>query len=115
MNNEPKNYEDWLNLGRVIIPCYKGKPKKGITGYTQEDFKIEKDIWNRDHGTAEIALRLDHDVDLDVDNELIKNLNNGVLDKKFPINWDDYKNCILLVQTEGFNKIDTKVKDIINL
>ena len=73
MNNEPKNYEDWLNLGRVIIPCYKGKPKKGITGYTQEDFKIEKDIWNRDHGTAEIALRLDHDVDLDVDNELIKN------------------------------------------
>jgi hypothetical protein len=51
VNNEPKNYEDWLNLGRVIIPCYKGKPKKGITGYTQEDFKIEKDIWNRDHGT----------------------------------------------------------------
>jgi hypothetical protein len=73
VNNEPKNYEDWLNLGRVIIPCYKGKPKKGITGYTQEDFKIEKDIWNRDHGTAEIALRLDYDVDLDVDNELIKN------------------------------------------
>ena len=29
-------------------------------------------------------------------NELIKSLNNGVLDKKFPINWDDYKNCILL-------------------
>tara|TARA_Y100000004_G_C8783132_1_gene355868 strand:+ start:73 stop:465 length:393 start_codon:yes stop_codon:yes gene_type:complete len=48
-------------------------------------------------------------------NELIKSLNNGVLDKKFTINWDDYKNCILLVQTEGFNKIDTKVKDIINL
>ena len=48
-------------------------------------------------------------------NELIKSLNNGVLDKKFPINWDDYKNCILLVQTEGFNKIDTKVKEIINL
>ena len=48
-------------------------------------------------------------------NELIKSLNNGVLDKKFPIEWDNYKNCILLVQTEGFNKIDTKVKEIINL
>ena len=48
-------------------------------------------------------------------NELIKNLNNGVLDKKFPIEWDNYKNCILLVQTDGFNKIDTKVKEIINL
>ena len=48
-------------------------------------------------------------------NELIKSLNNGILDKKFPINWDDYKNCILLIQAEGFNKIDTKVKEIINL
>jgi hypothetical protein len=48
-------------------------------------------------------------------NELIKSLNNGVLDKKFPIEWNNYRNCILLVQTEGFNKIDTKVKEIINL
>ena len=48
-------------------------------------------------------------------NELIKSLNNGVLDKKFPIEWDNYKNCILLVQTEGFNKIDTKIREIINL
>ena len=48
-------------------------------------------------------------------NELIKSLNNGVLDKSYSINWDDYKNCILLVQAEGFNKINTKVKEIINL
>ena len=48
-------------------------------------------------------------------NELIKDLNNGVLDKSFPINWNDYKNCILLVQTEGFNRINTKIKEIINL
>ena len=48
-------------------------------------------------------------------NELIKSLNNGVLDKRFPINWNDYKNCILLIQTEGFNKIDTKIKEIIKL
>ena len=48
-------------------------------------------------------------------NELIKSLNNGVLDKRFPINWNDYKNCILLIQTEGFNRVDTKIKDIIKL
>ena len=48
-------------------------------------------------------------------NELIKSLNNGVLDKRFPIEWNDYKNCILLIQTEGFNKIDTKIKEIIKL
>ena len=48
-------------------------------------------------------------------NELIKSLNNGVLDKKFPIEWNNYQNCILLIQTEGFNRIDTKIKEIINL
>jgi len=48
-------------------------------------------------------------------NELIKDLNNGVLDKRFPIEWNNYRNCILLIQADGFNKIDTKVKEIINL
>ena len=48
-------------------------------------------------------------------NELIKSLNNGILDKKFPIEWNNYQNCILLIQAEGFNRIDTKIKDIINL
>ena len=76
MNKEPINYRDWLDLGRIIIHCYKGIPKKGIIKYTNENFKIEKDIWKRDHETAEIALRLDHDVDLDIDNELVKNFIN---------------------------------------
>ena len=35
-------------------------------------------------------------------NELIKSLNNGVLDKTFAIDWENYKNCILLIQTDGF-------------
>ena len=48
-------------------------------------------------------------------NELIKSLNNGVADKSFSVNWNDYRNCILLIQTDGFNRIDTKVKTIINL
>ena len=48
-------------------------------------------------------------------NEVIKSLNNGVLDKSFTVNWNDYRNCILLIQTEGFNRIDTKIKTIINL
>ena len=48
-------------------------------------------------------------------NEVIKSLNSGILDKSFAVNWDNYKNCILLIQTDGFNRIDTKVKTIINL
>ena len=48
-------------------------------------------------------------------NELIKSLNNGIIDKSYAVNWNDYQNCILLIQTEGFNRIDTKIKEIINL
>jgi hypothetical protein len=48
-------------------------------------------------------------------NEVIKSLNNGVVDKSFAVNWNDYKNCILLIQTDGFSRIDTKIKEIINL
>ena len=48
-------------------------------------------------------------------NELIKSLNGGVIDKSFAVNWNDYRNCILLIQTEGFNRIDTKIKEIINI
>ena len=48
-------------------------------------------------------------------NELIKSLNNGIIDKSFAVNWNDYRNCILLIQTEGFNRIDTKIKEIIKI
>ena len=47
-------------------------------------------------------------------NELVKSLNNGYLDKSYPINWNDYKNCILLIQTDGYKRIDTKIREIIN-
>lgn len=38
-------------------------------------------------------------------NELIMNLNNGVLDKTYPIEWERYKNCALLKNKEGFRVV----------
>lgn len=38
-------------------------------------------------------------------NELIMNLNNGILDKKYPIEWERYKNCALLKNKEGFKVV----------
>ncbi len=38
-------------------------------------------------------------------NELIMNLNNGVLDKKYPIEWERYQNCALLKNKEGFRVV----------
>ena len=48
-------------------------------------------------------------------NELIRSLNNGYLDKSYVVNWNDYRNCILLIQTDGYKRIDTKVREIINI
>jgi hypothetical protein len=48
-------------------------------------------------------------------NELIKNLNNGVVDVRFPINWNHYKNTILLTQHDELKILKTKISKIINL
>ena len=48
-------------------------------------------------------------------NEVIRELNAGVLDKKFPIPWEDYQNSLLLTNDAGLNKIPTKIHSIVNV
>ena len=47
-------------------------------------------------------------------NEVIRELNGAVLDKKFPIPWDDYYNSLLLTNENGLNKIPTKIHSIVD-
>jgi hypothetical protein len=42
-------------------------------------------------------------------NELIMNLNNGVLDKHYPIEWDNYKNSMLLKKPDGLKVLKIEV------
>lgn len=46
-------------------------------------------------------------------NELIKEENNGILDKKFMIDWNKFKNSIIVTNTEGTKKIPTRIFKII--
>jgi hypothetical protein len=48
-------------------------------------------------------------------NILVKQLNNGVLDKTFQINWNNYRNSVLLTQGEDLRIINTRIYKIINL
>ena len=48
-------------------------------------------------------------------NELIKSLNGGVVDTKFPIDWQHYRNCILLTQHNELKQLNTKIHKIIEL
>lgn len=42
-------------------------------------------------------------------NQLIKQENGGVLDTKFPVNWEKYKNCIILTGETEIRQIPTKI------
>lgn len=48
-------------------------------------------------------------------NELIKGLNNGIVDTRFPIEWTHYKNTILLTQHDELKQLKTKIHKIIEL
>ena len=48
-------------------------------------------------------------------NELIKKLNDGVVDTKFPVEWQHYRNCILLTQHNEIKQLNTKIYKIIEL
>jgi hypothetical protein len=48
-------------------------------------------------------------------NELIKKLNGGVVDTKFPIEWQHYRNTILLTQHDELKQLRTRIFKIIEL
>ena len=45
-------------------------------------------------------------------NECIKNLNNGVMDNKFMVPWENFKNMLMVTNSEGLNKINTRIYKI---
>jgi len=48
-------------------------------------------------------------------NLLIKSLNEGVLDTSFRIEWQNYRNTVLLTQGEDLRKLSTKIHKIVSL
>ena len=48
-------------------------------------------------------------------NELIKTINNGVLDTSYQVEWDMYKNMILISNKDGLSRIPTRILKIIDL
>jgi len=48
-------------------------------------------------------------------NECIKNLNNGILDPKFMIPWENFKNMLMVTNADGLNKINTRIYKIIKI
>ena len=48
-------------------------------------------------------------------NEVIAELNNGLVDSKFIVPWENFKNTLLVTNSEGLNKISTRIYKIIKI
>ena len=48
-------------------------------------------------------------------NELIKKLNGGVVDTNYKVDWQHYRNCVLLTQHNDLNQLNTKIHKIIEV
>jgi hypothetical protein len=48
-------------------------------------------------------------------NELIKKLNGGVVDTRYKVDWQHYRNCVLLTQHNELNQLNTKIYKIIEI
>ncbi len=48
-------------------------------------------------------------------NELIKKLNGGVVDTKYKVDWQHYRNCVLLTQHNELNQLNTKIYKIVEV
>lgn len=47
-------------------------------------------------------------------NVLVKELNNGVVDSSYKVQWTDFKNTVLLTQDTDLRKLSTKIHKIIS-
>ena len=48
-------------------------------------------------------------------NEVIANLNNGLIDSKFIVPWENFKNTLMVTNSDGLNKISTRIYKIISV
>ena len=48
-------------------------------------------------------------------NEVIKYLNDGILDTTYQVDWSKFRNSLLLTRPGGFKKVRTRLKTIIEI
>ena len=48
-------------------------------------------------------------------NEVIKNLNNGILDTGYQLPWENFRNMIMVTNSDGLNKINTRIFKIVQV
>lgn len=103
------NYE--LNSNKVFVLYIKSNNEYVIT------YNLDTTNTNLLENTISVHRKKDSNTlyTLNGLNEIIKALNNGIVDPKFPINWSHYRNSILLTREGELKILKTKLYKIITL
>ena len=48
-------------------------------------------------------------------NEVVVKLNNGLMDSKFVVPWEDFRNTLLITNSDGLKEIPTRIFKIVEL
>ena len=48
-------------------------------------------------------------------NQVIRSKNNGILDKRFNVDWSEFQNTLLLTNEAGLNVVHTKIHQIVDV
>ena len=47
--------------------------------------------------------------------KVIAEMNNGLIDSKFMVPWENFKNTLMVTNSDGLNKISTRIYKIIKI
>jgi hypothetical protein len=114
-NNTIREIKDFYGVinGKIFLLCNVNNPKELYATYNIE---LKDNTPNRFRNTISVHRKKDTNTlyTLNAMNKLIAEENGGVFDKTFQLDWNLYKNSIILTGDVSVKIISVKIFDIIN-
>ncbi len=113
IKNIKKSYD--IAFGKVYVLQNEDQPKELICTYNVE---VQDSLdYNLVSNTISLHRKKHTNTLYTINalNEVIKNLNNGILDTSYKIPWENFRNMIMVTNSDGLNKIPTRIYQIVEI
>ena len=113
IKNIKKSYD--IAFGKVYVLQNEDQPKELICTYNVE---VQDSLdYNLVSNTISLHRKKHTNTLYTINalNEVIKNLNNGILDTSYKIPWENFRNMVMVTNSDGLNKIHTRIYQIIEI
>ena len=113
IKNIKKSYD--IAFGKVYVLQNEDQPKELICTYNVE---VQDSLdYNLVSNTISLHRKKHSNTLYTINalNEVIKNLNNGILDTSYKIPWENFRNMIMVTNSDGLNKIPTRIYQIVEI